>query len=167
MKYRRVTHRRVADLTPEEQEALNDKIKVFFESTDSPKNSDDVPSTCPLNEFVVTDENVLKLTPDRLLFMDIHPRSDIIAIAGCDRKGTIGLVVKVRRISRLPAQHIYPSSPSPSMTCTGPGARSTTIFIPNMPRAAVSISSHPIESIRLPTTRLSARATYRKISPSK
>jgi len=27
--------------------------------------------------------------------MDIHPRSDIVAIIGCDRKGTVGLVVKV------------------------------------------------------------------------
>jgi hypothetical protein len=27
--------------------------------------------------------------------MDIHSRSDILAITGCDRKGTVGLVVKV------------------------------------------------------------------------
>jgi hypothetical protein len=45
----------------------------------------------------ITDENVLKLTPDRLLSMDIHSRSDIVAIVGCDRKGTVGLVVKVNQ----------------------------------------------------------------------
>lgn len=45
----------------------------------------------------ILDENVLKLTPDRLLFMDIHPRADIVAIIGCDRKGDIGLVVKVNQ----------------------------------------------------------------------
>jgi hypothetical protein len=46
----------------------------------------------------IADENVLKLTPDRLISMDIHPRSDIVSIIGCDRKGTIGLVVKVNQI---------------------------------------------------------------------
>ena len=45
----------------------------------------------------IMDENVLKLTPDRLLSLDIHSRSDILAITGCDRKGTVGLVVKVRK----------------------------------------------------------------------
>jgi hypothetical protein len=30
--------------------------------------------------------------------MDIHPRSDMLAIIGCDRKGTVGLVVKVNQI---------------------------------------------------------------------
>ena len=43
----------------------------------------------------ISDENVLKLTPDRIISMDIHSRSDIVAIIGGDRKGTIGLVVKV------------------------------------------------------------------------
>ncbi len=46
----------------------------------------------------ILDENVLKLTPDRLISMDIHPRSDMLAIIGCDRKGTVGLVVKVNQI---------------------------------------------------------------------
>ncbi|CAF1480409.1 unnamed protein product, partial [Didymodactylos carnosus] len=40
------------------------------------------------------EENVLKLTPDRLIQMDIHPSSNLTAIIGCDRKGATGLLVK-------------------------------------------------------------------------
>lgn len=47
------------------------------------------------SDLKISDENVLKLTPDRLISMDIHSRSDIVAIIGCDRKGTVGLLVKV------------------------------------------------------------------------
>ncbi len=54
-------------------------------------------STYEFSDLQILDENVLKLTPDRLLSMDIHPRSDIVAIIGCDRKGTVGLVVKVNQ----------------------------------------------------------------------
>lgn len=56
-----------------------------------------VRSTCTLSDLSISDENVLKLTPDRLLSMDVHARSDIVAIVGCDRKGTVGLVVKVNQ----------------------------------------------------------------------
>lgn len=52
-------------------------------------------STYDFSDLRIMDENVLKLTPDRLLSMDVNTRSDILAIAGCDRKGTVGLVVKV------------------------------------------------------------------------
>jgi hypothetical protein len=52
----------------------------------------------------ILDENVLKLTPDRLISMDIHPRSDMLAIIGCDRKGTVGLVVKVNQILPIKAE---------------------------------------------------------------
>ena len=53
-------------------------------------------STFKFADLEILDENVLKLTPDRLISMDIHSRCDILAITGCDRKGTIGLVVKVK-----------------------------------------------------------------------
>jgi hypothetical protein len=52
-------------------------------------------SVYAFTDLNITDENVLKLTPDRLIDMDIHCRSDMLAIVGCDRKGTVGLVVKV------------------------------------------------------------------------
>jgi hypothetical protein len=55
----------------------------------------------------ITDENVLKLTPDRLISMDIHPRSDIVAIIGCDRKGTVGLVVKVGQLFPIKFMKFY------------------------------------------------------------
>ena len=44
------------------------------------------------------DENVLKFTPDRLISMDIHKRSDILAINGCDRNGTVCFAIKVNEI---------------------------------------------------------------------
>ena len=91
---RRQTHRRVPDLTPEEQEAINEKIKTIFTQMDPATDADPTP-TFTFSDLGITDENVLKLTPDRLLSMDIHPRSDFVAIIGCDRKGTVGLVVKV------------------------------------------------------------------------
>jgi hypothetical protein len=64
-------------------------------------------STFEFSDLQITDENVLKLTPDRLLSIDIHPRSDFLAIVGCDRKGTVGLVVKVNRISSLKNKQIH------------------------------------------------------------
>ncbi|CAF1157916.1 unnamed protein product [Rotaria sp. Silwood1] len=90
--YRRQSYKREIEISPEEQEALNQKIQTFFEQNDS--TMDSKKSIYEFSDLQITDENVLKLTPDRLLFMDIHSRSDILAIIGCDRKGTIGLVVK-------------------------------------------------------------------------
>lgn len=34
MTYQKQTYRRLPELSPEEQEALNEKIKLFFEKTD-------------------------------------------------------------------------------------------------------------------------------------
>ncbi|CAF1302454.1 unnamed protein product [Rotaria sordida] len=90
--YRRQTYKRESGISPEEQEVLNQKIQTFFEENNS--IIDSKKSIYEFSDLEITDENVLKLTPDRLLFMDIHSRSDILAIIGCDRKGTIGLVVK-------------------------------------------------------------------------
>lgn len=39
MVYRRQTQKRVMELSPEEQAELNEKIKVFFESTDQTTES--------------------------------------------------------------------------------------------------------------------------------
>ncbi|CAF3320699.1 unnamed protein product [Rotaria socialis] len=90
--YRRQTIKRTIEISPEEQENLNRKIQTFFgenNSTPAPKKS-----TFKFSDLEIADENVLKLTPDRLISMDIHSRSDILAIIGCDRKGAVGLVVK-------------------------------------------------------------------------
>ncbi|CAF0985203.1 unnamed protein product [Adineta ricciae] len=93
VKRQKVTKRIVSQLTPEEQEALNAKIKLFFE--DNQPVVESTKSTFNFSDLDVTDENVLKLTPDRLISMDMHSRSDILAVIGCDRKGTVGLVVKL------------------------------------------------------------------------
>lgn len=89
-----MTHKHEHDLTAEEQEALNEKVKGIFEMDSSIDQSKTHYEDKSLD---VTDENVLKLTPDRVLFMDIHRRTDYLAIVGSDRAGTVGLVVKVRR----------------------------------------------------------------------
>jgi len=81
------------EISPEEQAELNEKIKVFFEENNQIIESKK--STYAFSDLKILDENVLKLTPDRLISMDIHSRSDIVAIIGCDRKGTVGLIVKV------------------------------------------------------------------------
>ena len=81
------------EISPEEQAELNKKIQVFFEGNDSIIKSEK--STYEFSDLEIFEENVLKLTPDRLISMDIHSRSDIVAIIGCDRKGTVGLIVKV------------------------------------------------------------------------
>ncbi len=83
------------EISPEEQAELNEKIKVFFEMNDPIIKSEK--STYAFSDLEIFEENVLKLTPDRLISMDIHSRSDIVAIIGCDRKGTVGLIVKVNK----------------------------------------------------------------------
>ncbi|UJR09371.1 hypothetical protein I4U23_013615 [Adineta vaga] len=90
---RRKVVKRVQELSLEEQEAINEKVKLFFGDT-QPTAIESTKSTFNFSDLEILDENVLKLTPDRLLSMDIHSRSDILAIIGCDRKGTVGLVVK-------------------------------------------------------------------------
>jgi len=72
---------------------LNTKLRTFFEENGSSHEETEMADYDP-SDLDILDVNVLKLTPDRLLSMDIHDRSDILAIVGCDRKGTIGLVVK-------------------------------------------------------------------------
>jgi hypothetical protein len=89
----------VIEISPEEQEELNEKIKLFFEDVD--RKDETKKSNYNFTDFDIHDENVLKLTPDRLISMDIHSRSDILAIIGCDRKGTVGLVVKVNTTNFL------------------------------------------------------------------
>jgi len=69
-------------------------LRTFFEENGSSHEETEMADYDP-SDLDILDVNVLKLTPDRLLSMDIHDRSDILAIVGCDRKGTIGLVVKV------------------------------------------------------------------------
>ncbi|CAF3988602.1 unnamed protein product, partial [Rotaria magnacalcarata] len=90
--YRRQTIKRTIEISSEEQEILNQKIQTFFGENNSTPASKK--STFKFSDLEITDENLLKLTPDRLISMDIHSRSDIIAIVGCDRKGAVGLVVK-------------------------------------------------------------------------
>ena len=90
--YRRQITKRVPDLTPEEQEAMSEKIENIFKQ---PMKINETKSKYDFSDLQITDENVLKLTPDQILFMDIHPRSDQLAITGCDRKGILGLLVKV------------------------------------------------------------------------
>jgi hypothetical protein len=90
--YRRQTHKRLVEMSPEEQAELNEKIKVFFEENYQIIESEK--STYAFSDLKILDENALKLTPDRLISMDIHSRADIVAIIGCDRKGTVGLIVK-------------------------------------------------------------------------
>lgn len=83
---------------PLHRKSKHKKIVVFSLKR---KTNLSIRSINQFSDFEISDENVLKLTPDRLIFMDIHTRSDILAIIGCDRKGTVGLVVKVNKtISR-------------------------------------------------------------------
>ncbi|CAF3757890.1 unnamed protein product [Adineta steineri] len=90
--YQRKIQKRIIEISPEEQKELNEKIKMYF--GDNNQNIESKKSTFNFTDLEILDQNFLKLTPDRLISMDIHSRSDILAIAGCDRKGTIGLVVK-------------------------------------------------------------------------
>ncbi len=98
------------------------------------------------SDLKILDQNVLKLTPERLISMDIHSRSDIVAIIGCDRNGTVGLVVKVNE--KISSNHL-PSHFSSSLLMISriPGVKSIIIFIPHMRHVVVLIISNQIASI--------------------
>ena len=85
-------YRRLPSISAEEQEEINEKIRKIFDHDE--QNIEKKPIRYEFTDLNIHDENVLKLTPDRLIDLDIHPRSDTIAIVGCDRRGTIGLVTK-------------------------------------------------------------------------
>ena len=86
-------YRHAPTISPEEQVAINERIQTMFNAEEK-SEADEKPRPYHYAEMSVNDENALKMTPDRLIAMDIHPRTDLIAIIGCDRKGTIGLIAK-------------------------------------------------------------------------
>ncbi|CAF1280781.1 unnamed protein product, partial [Didymodactylos carnosus] len=77
-----------------ERQVAHDKISKLFSNVDNERAEDCQNKSYDYSQMELFYENVLKLTPDRLIYMYIHPNPNLIAVIGCDRTGASGLLVK-------------------------------------------------------------------------